>query len=96
MDKNYGRVVRIFNRILRSAFINYFRKAEYVKSGKVFKVFASSSMIFLWLKKAQIFCQCLKNVSKHEGTHILPRFYASQDIPILSDGLAKLHQKLDK
>ena len=53
-------------------------------------------MIFLWLKEAQIFCQCLKNVSKHEGTHILPRFYASQDIPILSDGLAKLHQKLDK
>ena len=74
---------------MRSAFINHFRKAEYVKSGKVF---ASSSMIFLWLKEAQIFCQCLK----HEGTHILQRFYASQDIPILSDGLAKLHQELDK
>ena len=42
---------------MRSAFINHFRKAEYVKSGKVF---ASSSMIFLWLKEAQIFVNVWK------------------------------------
>ena len=51
---------------------------------------------FSVVERSSNICQCLKNVSKHEGTHILPRFYASQDIPILSDGLAKLHQKLDK